>query len=311
MKPLYLSAFVGLAALTLPAAAEAAQAFATANVNLRAGPSTQYPPVLVVPAGNSVEIFGCLSSANWCDVGYAGYRGWISGSYLQTQYSSRRIYVDPDYYGQLGIPTVTFQVDNYWDRYYRGRDFYRERDRWRRAPPPPPVWHRDGPPPRFMGGNPPPPPPPPGGPGRYDPRMDGDRNRPGDGRPWHRPGDMRPDDRRPGDMRPDDRRPGDMRPDDRRPGDMRPDDRRPGDQRPGDMRPGDMRPGDMRPGGMRPDDPRRGPPQPPQPPRPDRGPDGNRPPPPPPAPDRGPPPPPPPPPPGGACAPNTPNCPPR
>ncbi|MBB4955734.1 uncharacterized protein YraI [Agrobacterium vitis] len=149
MKRLYLSAFAGLAAVALPAAAEAAQAISTANVNLRAGPSTQYPPVLVVPAGNRVEIFGCLSSANWCDVGYAGYRGWISGSYLQTQYSSRRIYVDPDYYGRLGIPTVTFRVDQYWDRNYRGRDFYRDRDRWRRAPPPPPVWHRDGPPPRF------------------------------------------------------------------------------------------------------------------------------------------------------------------
>jgi len=149
MKRLYLSAFAGLMAVAVPAAAEAAQAISTANVNLRAGPSTQYPPVLVVPAGNRVEIFGCLSSANWCDVGYSGYRGWISGSYLQTQYSSRRIYVDPDYYGRLGIPTVTFRVDQYWDRNYRGRDFYRDRDRWRRAPPPPPVWHRDGPPPRF------------------------------------------------------------------------------------------------------------------------------------------------------------------
>ncbi|THF50005.1 SH3 domain-containing protein [Allorhizobium terrae] len=149
MKRVYLSALAGLMAVAAPAIAEAAQAIATANVNLRAGPSTQYPPVLVVPAGNRVNIFGCLSSANWCDVGYSGYRGWISGSYLQTQYSSRRIYVDPDYYGRLGIPTVTFRIDQYWDRNYRGRDFYRDRDRWRRAPPPPPVWHRDGPPPRF------------------------------------------------------------------------------------------------------------------------------------------------------------------
>jgi uncharacterized protein YraI len=149
MKRVYLSAFAGLMAVAAPAIAEAAQAISTANVNLRAGPSTQYPPVLVVPAGNRVNIYGCLSSANWCDVGYAGYRGWISGSYLQTQYSSRRIYVDPDYYGRLGIPTVTFRIDQYWERNYRGRDFYGQRERWRRAPPPPPVWHRDGPPPRF------------------------------------------------------------------------------------------------------------------------------------------------------------------
>jgi len=150
MKPLYRTVLAGVMAVALPAMAQAAQAISTANVNLRAGPSTQYPPVLVVAAGSRVEIFGCLSSANWCDVGFSGYRGWMSGSYLQTQYSSRRIYVDPDYYGQLGIPVVTFRVDNYWDRYYRGRDFYRERDRWRRAPPPPPVWRRDGPPPQFV-----------------------------------------------------------------------------------------------------------------------------------------------------------------
>ncbi|MGG7519248.1 SH3 domain-containing protein [Allorhizobium undicola] len=153
-NPVFLAALAGMAALSAPVAAEAAQAFATANVNLRAGPSTQYPPVLVVPTGNRVEIFGCLSSANWCDVGYSGYRGWISGSYLQTTYSQRRIYVDPDYYRPLGIPTVTFSVGSYWDRYYRGRDFYRERDRWRRAPPPPPAWHRgDNPPPPDMRGD--------------------------------------------------------------------------------------------------------------------------------------------------------------
>lgn len=178
MKPLYRTLCAGLMALALPAVAEAAQAISTANVNLRAGPSTQYPAVLVVSAGSRVEIFGCLSSANWCDVGFSGYRGWISGSYLQTQYSSRRIYVDPDYYGRLGIPVVTFRVDNYWDRYYRGRDFYRERDRWRRAPPPPPVWHRgDAPPP-------------------LDPRRDHDRTR------MMRDHDMRSNDMRPGDMRP-------------------------------------------------------------------------------------------------------------
>ncbi|HEX2146602.1 MAG TPA: SH3 domain-containing protein, partial [Pseudorhizobium sp.] len=38
----------------------------------------------------------------------------------------------PQYYRPLGIPTVTFEIGNYWDRHYRGRDFYRDRDRWDR-----------------------------------------------------------------------------------------------------------------------------------------------------------------------------------
>ncbi|MFN7012136.1 MAG: SH3 domain-containing protein [Allorhizobium sp.] len=114
----------------LPGLAAAANAYSTANVNMRSGPSTQYPPVLVIPAGARVNIQGCLSSANWCDVAYAGYRGWVSGSYLQTTYSQRRVYVDPQYYRPLGIPSITFSVGSYWDRHYRDRDFYRDRDRW-------------------------------------------------------------------------------------------------------------------------------------------------------------------------------------
>lgn len=131
MRKLYLSAAIALTAIAAPAVAEAATAYATANVNMRSGPSTDYPPILVVPYSSPVEIYGCLSSANWCDVSYGSYRGWISGSYLQTTYSQQRVYVGPQYYRPLGIPVVTFSVGSYWDRHYRSRDFYRDRDRWR------------------------------------------------------------------------------------------------------------------------------------------------------------------------------------
>ncbi|WP_454289280.1 SH3 domain-containing protein [Rhizobium arsenicireducens] len=124
-------ALAALFAAALPGLAAAATAYATANVNMRSGPSTQYPPVLVIPVGSRVNIQGCMQSANWCDVAYAGYRGWVSGSYLQTTYSQRRVYVDPQYYRPLGIPMITFSIGSYWDRHYRDRDFYRDRDRWR------------------------------------------------------------------------------------------------------------------------------------------------------------------------------------
>jgi len=150
----------------LPAIAEAAEGYATANVNMRAGPSTQYPAVTVIPAGESVEIHGCLADVPWCDVEFYGGRGWVAGRYVQALYQSRRVYVGPEYYRPLGIPTVVFSVGNYWDRYYRGRDFYRERDRWRRNPvyDRPPAVVRPVRPPEFDG-NP--------GPGR--PRPDFDR----------------------------------------------------------------------------------------------------------------------------------------
>ncbi|MCM2404277.1 SH3 domain-containing protein [Rhizobium sp. S153] len=166
MKKLAILAAGLLAAIVIPAVAEAAPAYSTANVNMRSGPSTRYPAVIVIPYGARVDIKGCMQTANWCDVSYAGYRGWVSGTYLQALYSQRRVYVGPEYYRPLGIPIITFSIDNYWDRYYRSRDFYRDRDRWRDDYRPRPPRYDDG------DWNRPRPP-------RYDPDYNADR--------WDRP----------------------------------------------------------------------------------------------------------------------------
>lgn len=134
MKKFFLRAAAVCALLVAPAIAEAAEGFATANVNMRSGPSIRYPAVSMIPVGESVEIHGCLADLPWCDVSFYGGRGWVAGRYVQADYRRNRVYVEPRYYRPLGIPTVAFQFDNYWDRYYRGRDFYRQRDRWRRGP---------------------------------------------------------------------------------------------------------------------------------------------------------------------------------
>jgi uncharacterized protein YraI len=174
-----------LAAIALfccvPLAASAADGFVTGNVNLRAGPDTDYPPIMTVPLGSRVDIQGCLDDYAWCDVIVAGNRGWIAGNYVQYEYQGQRVYV-PDYGARIGIPVVSFVIGSYWDSYYRNRPFYRERARWYSRPP----MHRPPPPrprPPFHGGP---------GPG-YRPGFPG--NRPG--RPPggdHRPpgGDHRP-----------------------------------------------------------------------------------------------------------------------
>nr|WP_046118401.1 SH3 domain-containing protein [Ensifer aridi] len=131
MKKMSLQLAAVGALLAMPALASAAEGFATANVNMRSGPSTRYPAVTVIPAGEAVEIHGCLADRPWCDVSFYGGRGWVAGRYVQAVYRSNRVYVEPEYYRPLGIPTVAFEFDRYWDRYYRGRDFYRDRDRWR------------------------------------------------------------------------------------------------------------------------------------------------------------------------------------
>jgi uncharacterized protein YraI len=134
MKFKILAASLLTALVALPAIAEAAEGFATANVNMRSGPSTAYPAVTMIPVGAPLQINGCLNDTPWCDVSFYGGRGWVAGRYIQATYQSRRIYVDRQYYRPLGIPTVVFNLDDYWGRYYRGRDFYRDRDRWRRGP---------------------------------------------------------------------------------------------------------------------------------------------------------------------------------
>lgn len=134
MRLKVLAASMLAALVALPAIAEAAEGFATANVNMRSGPSTAYPAVTMIPVGAPLQINGCLNETPWCDVSFYGGRGWVAGRYIQATYQSRRIYVDRQYYRPLGIPTVVFNFDDYWGRYYRGRDFYRDRDRWRRGP---------------------------------------------------------------------------------------------------------------------------------------------------------------------------------
>ncbi|WP_244477537.1 MULTISPECIES: SH3 domain-containing protein [unclassified Rhizobium] len=138
---------MALVTVLSPALAEAAEGYATANVNMRSGPSTAYPAVTVIPYGAPVEIHGCLADVPWCDVSFYNGRGWVAARYVQTEYRQNRVYLEPRYYRPLGIPTVTFSVGNYWDRYYRNRDFYRERDRWDRGPSQydrnRPTWSRD------------------------------------------------------------------------------------------------------------------------------------------------------------------------
>lgn len=138
----------------VPALARAADGYVTANVSLRAGPDIGYPLIDVIPAGDSVDIYGCTDGWVWCDVGYRDERGWVAGSYIE--FSDQGGYRALPRYGvQVGIPIVTFVITRYWSDHYRHRPFYRDRHVWyarplpHRRPPPPPhrPWHRSGTPP--------------------------------------------------------------------------------------------------------------------------------------------------------------------
>lgn len=120
--------------LVVPAASLAQTAYTTRTVNMRAGPSRDYPVVEQLAPGEAVEINGCLDDWTWCDVSIGDDRGWVYAGGLESPYRNRRVVI----YGNgpmFGYPIVGFSVGPYWDTYYRGRPWYSRRSYWAGRPP--------------------------------------------------------------------------------------------------------------------------------------------------------------------------------
>jgi uncharacterized protein YraI len=128
-KPLALAAGLTLAAFAAPSLAQAQNAFTTEYVNMRAGPGLEYPVVFAVQPSQPLTSYGCLDDWSWCDVSIDGYRGWMVGDYISYYYGGS--YVPVAVYGpRYHLPIISFNFGFYWDTYYRGRPWYRDRDRW-------------------------------------------------------------------------------------------------------------------------------------------------------------------------------------
>ncbi|WP_039759118.1 SH3 domain-containing protein [Bartonella queenslandensis] len=55
---------------------------ASGQVSLHTGPATAYKVIAMVPMGEKVQIYGCLSNKAWCSLGYNGKVGWASARYV-------------------------------------------------------------------------------------------------------------------------------------------------------------------------------------------------------------------------------------
>ena len=139
---------LGLALLALPTAALAADGFARSSGTLRAGAGSDYPAVMRVASGTSLDVIGCLARHSWCDVAVDGERGWFPGSRIGFLRDGRRVYLS-DGGGMLGLTILTFGMADYWGSHYSGRPWYNERRWWRRHGPMPPHLVRN---PREVGG---------------------------------------------------------------------------------------------------------------------------------------------------------------
>jgi uncharacterized protein YraI len=106
-------------------AAMAADARTTSNLNIRVGPGVQYGYIDTIPAGAVVPVHGCIGDYGWCEVSFAGIRGWVSSDYLMAPgYGYYQTYG-----ARVGVPVITFSFGDYHDRWYKGRPWYRH-DRW-------------------------------------------------------------------------------------------------------------------------------------------------------------------------------------
>jgi uncharacterized protein YraI len=153
-RSLLYSGCLALAALALPIAAQAQQAFAAKTVNVRAGPGSEYPIVAVLGEGFPLAVQGCTEDYRWCDIVAGPNRGWVYGGNISYAYQNN--YVPLINYGSvIGIGVLGFALNDYWGHHYRDRPWYGDRDRnhWRRyeapryvAPPPGGRhdWRRDG-----------------------------------------------------------------------------------------------------------------------------------------------------------------------
>ncbi|WP_445679724.1 SH3 domain-containing protein [Radicibacter daui] len=143
-KTLSIAAAAALAIVGVAASASARPGYVGPSMNLRAGPGTDFPAAALIAAGAAVEIYGCLSGWGWCEVGYNGNHGWVSGQYLQVPQYGPVVQYGP----QVGISITVFNQPDYWDRYYRGRPFYHQWEQRGRPPhhvvyaPPRPAPHQ-------------------------------------------------------------------------------------------------------------------------------------------------------------------------
>ncbi len=103
------------------AACAAAPAFVSGRVTLRDGPGTNFPAIVVIPAGTEVEILGC--ERGWCEAELGDAEGFIRQDLLNFLDAGPPLVV---------FPPVVFQYGfRYWREHDRGGWNTWRRDRGR------------------------------------------------------------------------------------------------------------------------------------------------------------------------------------
>jgi uncharacterized protein YraI len=128
----FLAPWLLAAAFLLPAQAWAQVALTTQSVNVRAGPSKNFPTVTWLLTGTSVTVVGCTANWRWCDVIAKGKRGWVYTRFLSYRYNDTVATIingGPN----LGLPQTEFVLGPYWDAHYQNQSWFGRKAYWQPA----------------------------------------------------------------------------------------------------------------------------------------------------------------------------------
>ncbi len=105
-----LAAASAIALVSGTAASAATTAFATTDLNLRAGPGPQHEIIGVIDGQAQTDVMGCLPETNWCKVSYDGTEGWAYGEYLAHQMDNPVPIYSPE--ATVEVETITYESPN-------------------------------------------------------------------------------------------------------------------------------------------------------------------------------------------------------
>ncbi|MDY8108018.1 DUF1236 domain-containing protein [Fulvimarina sp. 2208YS6-2-32] len=82
----------------------------TTDLNVRAGPGSNFPIVGVLPTGDAATLDGCNDAGDWCRVTVEGTQGWASAQYLTTEVEGETVVVvQRRQAAPESIPVVTYE----------------------------------------------------------------------------------------------------------------------------------------------------------------------------------------------------------
>jgi uncharacterized protein YraI len=104
-------ALTGICFLPAIVSAQSRTVFILGGSALRAGPSMDEAEVGFLADGRAANVFGCLDSGDWCDVGKDYDRGWVSTTSLTAIAHGQRVRVD-EAFNDLHLPIETVAPEN-------------------------------------------------------------------------------------------------------------------------------------------------------------------------------------------------------